>query len=367
MIGFINGVDWINVEAMKYWSFGSNYQKDIKSEVKNLIFSGKYIGALKMDGYYQRLIKDEDGNCFMIARNKNVNGEAINKIDWVPQIQKFMKKIPNGTVFLCECYLPSNPGSKNITSLLGCLKDKCLARQKAAEPLNFYIFDICAYNEVNFIDTSIEERVNLLKEYSKIYIDPFVKFATYYEGQELWDKIGEYLENGEEGVVISRKDCPIYFKRTPARMTIKVKKEIKNTIDCFFTGNISMPTRRYEGKNLEEWTYWVDLRNEEKIEKQLFSNYLNGESLEPVTKGFFNGWAGSLEIGVLKDNKVAPIGYLSGLSDEIKSDWKKYKGRIIEVSAMEVLPETHGLRHAKIVGFRDDLTIKDCQWEKIFG
>ena len=99
MKGFIGDIDWVNAEAQKYWSIPASYSDEKrKSEVVNAIYSGDYYGALKVDGYYQRLIKDEDGNCFMVARNKNVRGEAVNKIEWVPQIQDFMAQLPNGTV-----------------------------------------------------------------------------------------------------------------------------------------------------------------------------------------------------------------------------------------------------------------------------
>ena len=94
-------------------------------------------------------------------------------------------------------------------------------------------------------------------------------------------------------------------------------------------------------------------------------DYYNGAPIEPVTKPWFNDWAGSLEIGLIKDNKVVPIGWLSNLTEEIKSNPNQYKGKVIEVTAMEI-NETGGLRHAKVVGFRDDLTIKDCTWEKCF-
>ena len=68
MTGYVNGIDWVNCEAMKYWSFPKTYKKDSKAETKNLIFGGRYWGALKRDGYYQRFVKDEDGNMFMIAQ-----------------------------------------------------------------------------------------------------------------------------------------------------------------------------------------------------------------------------------------------------------------------------------------------------------
>ena len=145
MYGYVDGIDFRNIEAMKYWSFPKNYAHDKAQEIKNLIFSGDYYGALKVDGFFQRLCKDEDGNVMMIARNHNVKGEAVDKIEWVPQVQSLMEALPNGTVLLCEAYLPGDEGSRKVTSLLGCLKDKCLARQEAGKKLHFYIFIILHY------------------------------------------------------------------------------------------------------------------------------------------------------------------------------------------------------------------------------
>ena len=143
MTGYVGKIDWVNAEAMKYWSFtAATPPEKRRQEAHNMVFSGEMTGSLKVDGYYERLIKDEDGNCFMVARSKNVKGEAVNKIEWVPQLQEFMNELPNGTVLLSECYLPGNEGSQKITSLLGCLKEKCIARQEKGQKLHFYIFDV---------------------------------------------------------------------------------------------------------------------------------------------------------------------------------------------------------------------------------
>ena len=76
------------------------------------------------------------------------------------------------------------------------------------------------------------------------------------------------------------------------------------------------------------------------------------------------GMAGSLEIGVYQNNKIKPIGYLSGLSEEIKMNYDKYKMRVIEVTAMQ-LTDDKMLRHPKFIRFRDDKQPKDCLWEQI--
>ena len=369
MYGYVDGIDFRNIEAMKYWSFPKNYAHDKTQEIKNLIFSGDYYGALKVDGFFQRLCKDEDGNTMMIARNRNVKGEAVDKIEWVPQVQTLMDALPNGTVLLCEAYLPGDEGSRKVTSLLGCLKDKCLARQEAGKKLHFYIFDICAWDGKSWMKRPAEKRFEAVNKLPETLGNiPYVEYATYYKGAELWDKIGEYLESGREGAVITNTYCPIYEKRTPARQTIKIKKEINHTIDCFFTGHFTRPTKIYTGREVESWKYWVNSKTDERLpEGEHYTDYWKYGLIEPVTKGYYYDWAASLEIGVVKEDKVVPIGLLSNLTEEIKSNPDKYKGRCIEVSCMEVMEGTNGLRHAKMIDFRDDLTIKDCTWDKVFG
>ena len=371
MKGFVKDIDWINAEAMKYWSFTAGTPRAKQQEiVHNAIFGQDYIGALKVDGYYQRLVKDDDGNCFMIARSKNVNGEAVNKYEWVPQLHDFMAQLPNGTVLLCECYLPGKEGSRNITTLLGCGKEKCIDRQNKGQKLHFYIFDICAFMGSNLINKGISERVEVLNNLARLYPHDYVEWATYYEGEELWNKLADYLQSGREGIVLVRKDCPIYFKRTPARMSIKVKKEIRNTIDCFFTGKYMPATKDYTGKELESWPYWINEMTGQQFRGLLYKDYIAGKPIKPVTKGYFFGWAGSLQIGVLDaDGRTVELGWLSNLTEDIKATPRDYQGAPIEVTAMEINWDngTPTLRHAKMVQFRPDLSLADCTLEKIKG
>ncbi|MBQ5593337.1 MAG: hypothetical protein IIU76_02000, partial [Bacteroidales bacterium] len=168
---------------------------------------------------------------------------------------------------------------------------------------------------------------------------------------------------GGEGIVMTKMGTvPSPGKRT-ARKTLKVKKEISENIDCFFTGRGTPPTRLYSGKEIKTWKYWQNMRTGDKIEGLMYEDYKNGVALEPITKPYFHGWSGSLEIGVLKDGEVYPIGFLSGLADEIKADAWAQKMKCIEVTAMEILP-TGGIRHAKLERFRPDLAPTDCTYEK---
>lgn len=374
MIGFIDNYNFKEMEPMRYWAPPSSWTLEKKKETtQSRIFSGNWWAAEKKDGYFSKLVKDEDGNIMLFSRSRNVKGEFPEKHEWVPHLQSFFEDLPNGTCLLGELYLPSKPGSSNITSLLGCLKEKCVARQEIGEKLHFYIFDILAWEGKSFLNKEAIDRFIFLNEINIIKntnYNEYIHVAQYYNGKALWNKLQNILNNGGEGMVIVRDKSLYQPGKRPSKDCQKVKKELHETIDCFFTGHATAPTKEYTGKEIETWQYWLNERTGEKLNGEYYKEYFNGAPLIPITKPYFNGWAGSLEIGVIKNDKVVPIGYLSGLSDEIKANYKDYKGKVIEVGAMEVLYNNgkfSGLRHAKLVNFRPDLTIKDCTFEKIFG
>ena len=143
-----------------------------------------------MDGAFYKFIKDEDGNMELLGRSKSVSGDYLNKIEWVPQLMPFFESLPNGTCLLGEIYFPNNEGSNHVTTIMGCLKEKAIARQEAKEKLHYYIFDVLAYNNKVTYTNSVELRVNALKTLSLLYSKcPYVEWAEYYSGKELWDNL----------------------------------------------------------------------------------------------------------------------------------------------------------------------------------
>ena len=369
----IDGIDFQELEAEKYWSFAKSFKGDPKEETRNMIFSGNYLGARKMDGAYYRFIKDMDGNMRLQGRSKSVSGDYLCKLDHVPHLLPYFERLPNGTCLLGEIYFPKNEGSSNVTTIMGCLIPKAIERQEKGEKLHYYIFDVWAYDGKSYMNTKMEDRVARIDEMYNEWADDanherhsaigYVEFAHYYEGKELWTRLQGILANGGEGIVMTKKGTVPQPGKRPARKTLKVKKELQENIDCFFTGRGTPPTRIYSGKEIETWKYWQNMRTGEKIEGQLYKDYKDGVALEPLTKPAFYNWAGSLEIGVLKDGEVYPIGFLSGLADEIKADPGAQRMKCIEVAAMEIL-ETGGIRHGKLMRFRPDLEPSDCTYEK---
>lgn len=375
MYGYIDNIDFVNLPAEKYWSFSKTYKGNKKEEIKYMITSGNYIGSIKKDGHYARFIKDEDGNMILQGRTQSVSGEYLNKIDWVPQCHSFFESLPNGTCLLGELYFPNQKGSRKVTTILGCLKDKALARQEQGEKLCYYVFDVWAYNGKSLLNTSIETRINTYLDYEILdlfKVENYIIKAEYYNGEELWEKLGDALSNGEEGIVITRKDSHAEPGKRTARKTLKIKQEINDTIDAFIDGNYKPATRDYKGKTpLDQYSYWENIRTGEISGKCKFLEYTNGEPWEPVSRLYALGYAGSISFSVMKDGNPVHIGYISGITDEMRKgiveNPEKYIHKVFELSAMEIehIGESYSLRHGKIEKERLDKNYLDCDFSQI--
>ena len=271
----IDNVDfWDGFEAMKYWSHPKTYDiKRKKEEAKSYVLSGNFIGSRKMDGFWQMIIKDTHGNYFARGRSANVDGGYVNKIDWIPQIKKELSSLPCGTVLLGEIYFPNNEGSRKVTSTFNCLKEKCLDKQKK-EPLHYYIFDVLAYNGKSLINTPIETRINKYLEYELLDVlrGDYLEIADYKEGQELWNLYKEIIAAGGEGIVITNKTCKYLCGKRQARTTLKLKKELEDTIDAFIDGSYRIADKEYQGDKPETWNYWYNLKTGEKTTENKYQD-----------------------------------------------------------------------------------------------
>ena len=173
------------------------------------------------------------------------------------------------------------------------------------------------------------------------------------------------LADGGEGIVMTRASAPYQPDKRPSKDTQKVKKEIQDTIDCFIIG-ANAPTKIYTGKQIEDWTLWFDEKNEVCLpEKNMFKEYQCGAMIVPVTKNFYYKWAGSLKLGLVKNGVVEHFGDLSGLTQEVLSNWRDYIGKVCEVGGMEIDPESGHIRHPKFLGWRADKTPAECLWSQV--
>lgn len=374
----IDGYNFFEMEPERYFAPPSSWSQEKKQEwAENKIFSGEWYGAQKRDGAFFMFLKDEDGNMYLRPRSRNVKKEFVNKIDWVPHLHSFFESLPNGTCFLGEIYLPSDEQAKTTTSIMNCLVDKAIKRQEK-EKLVYYIFDCLADNGESLLNFKAIDRFLAVDDYSKDFFDENVEWANYLSGKELWNTIQGLLADGYEGVVITRGDSTYLPGKRTNKDTLKIKCELQETIDCVIIKS-NPPTKIYSGQEPELWEYWFNESTNEKIlakdflEKNhttIYAAYAEGTTVVPVTKNWFYGWAGSLQLGLYNKNKqIVHVGDLSGITEEVRKNWKDYIGTVAEISCMEISEDKNGnkgFRHPRLISWRTDKNPKECSLEQIY-
>lgn len=363
-------MELFNLPVQKYWEFTKKYTPEQKKEeILNRINSGNYIGSEKIDGHYNRAVIN-DGELRMESRVVSVKtGEHNDKKFHVPHIAAALtEKLPDNTVIIGELYYP-NSTSQDVGKILQCKPDKAIERQKQSGKLKYYIHDVWYYGGKSTMDLPYSERAAMVKEVIKPIFSKysFITFPEYEsEPKNILSLMQKVFDKGGEGIVLVDKESPVEPGKRTAWRTIKVKRELDSYIDCFFTGRIKNATKEYTGKEITSWEYWENLKTGEKMLGQYFNEVTLGKTLMPVTKNYFYNIPGSLEIGVMDREKVVPIGFLSGLADEIKANYKDYENKCCEVAAM-MFTEDGNLRHPKMIRLRPDLNPSDCTLEKYWG
>jgi ATP-dependent DNA ligase len=367
MKGYIDGYNFAELDVMKYYAPPASWSDEKKkAETRNRIFSGDWYGARKVDGALYVFLKDEDGNITLRGRSKSVNGEYLDKWDHLPQLEDWASEIPNGSCLLGEVYRPGDEGSKVTTTIMGCLTDKAIERQKEeSQKMHYYVFDVLAWDGESFLKKKAIDRFDFLITLWRAYPSKYVEYAEYVNGSALWDTLQELLLDGFEGMVITKGDSYYEPGKRPSKTTLKVKQELKETIDCVVIG-ANPPTREYNGKSIQTWKYWVHALSGDKLDiREWFNDYEKGAPYLPVTKNFYYGMAGSLKLGLYKDGQMIYFGDLSGLTEEILTNWEALIGRVVEVGGMQIDEESHHIRHPRMIGWRDDKKPTDCTWEQV--
>ena len=374
----IEGIDFYNLDAMKYYSVPSSWSAEKeKDNAVSKIFSNEWLGAQKRDGIFCMVGKNLDGEIFWRPRSKNTKSEFVNKVDWVPQFHSLLNGLDPGTVLLGETYLPKHESAKDTTSIMNCLLPKSLKRQEKEEyKLHLYVFDVLAENGKSYLQMKAADRFDLLNSFARAYPDEYVDWAQYYTGKELWDMLQNLLADGYEGMVITHKDALYQPGKRSSKVSLKIKKKVQETIDCVIIG-ANPPTKISGTKEPETWEFWFDEATLEKItasdylnktHNTIYGAYADGATVVPVTKNWFYGWAGSLKLGLYDNGQLIHVGDLSGVTDEVKENWKDYIGKVVEISCMEITTNQDGgwgFRHPRLINWRDDKNPVDCTINQI--
>lgn len=363
-------IDWYTSEPMKYWAFPASYSAQRrKDELQTMIDSGNYIYSQKWDGNWSRAIVGTDHNVLQtrgISKVTGTYGEVQKKVTWWNSVVSAFSK---PTVIIGEIYIEGGV-DRDIGSILRCLDDKALARQKT-KPARWRIFDVLCYEGTDLHDLPIIERVKFIRQVVARINNPLVTGNTYYLADNTtYDVLSQIFANGGEGIVMYRKDSTYEPGKRTARMTCKIKKELEQDADVVCMG-VTPATREYTGKEIEYWEYWQNLKTGEKIKGAYYLEYIQNHAYEPITKSFYYGWPGAIQCGAYNaDGKLVHVCDVSGINESLRQDLldnlDNYLFRPLKVTAMEVTPDG-SLRHPRFMGFRDDIAGSDCTLSKIIG
>lgn len=366
-----------DLTPMKYFSFPSSYSAQQKQErIEFLLNSQDYIYSLKTDGNWSRMIW-QDGEIVLqsraISKKTGTYGEFQDKVLFSDALREAFH---DTTLLIGEIYLDDGR-DKDVGTILRCLPDKALSRQKGDKILKYRIFDCWYYNGKNLLDAPILERIKYLPLAAKAINNELVSYVKYYEAKSdsFFDKLNTIFNNGGEGVVLYHKNMRPCEGATPSWQTLKVKQEMSIDADCFIYG-VEPPEKNYTGKEIETWQYWMNDKTGEKFCGNHYLDFYDGGALIPITKSYYHNWPGAIKCAVYDENHT-PITLCrcSGLTEEFREqlrdnydEWHMCPVKITGMMLSQDKDGNYSIRHPKLVTIRDvDMNVEDCTLSKLLG
>lgn len=381
-------------EPMLMWKLPTNK----RSQLTDICASGDYFASIKKDGSCYQFVKTPHFSYLFgrtVSRTTNLLTEKISNI---PHIKSALDCLPSNTVLVVEIYYPGGT-SKSVTPIMGALPNLAIKRQEN-NPIHAYIHDILYYDSVDLRNTGALDRYKILAAvWSKYELS---RFSFLELAQPIFDDIYEIgmlaLRNGEEGLVLRKKDGKWYPGQRPAWNTIKMKKMDSVDLVCVgvcdatveYTGKLDIGPN-YTGTEVDQWPYWCIFTTGFQLDNGILSKdhvKVRYERVDigdkkvikspefvtlPVTKGYYYGWKTAIEIGGYDENdQLVKIGTVSsGLTDEdcqnMAAHPENYIGHVFEFECMEKDNKERTLRHPALIGRRDDKDAKDCKIKEIFS
>ena len=264
-----------------------------------------YLASEKKDGTLVFGEIGPDRRMHLIARNKSVNGDYINRTSYAPHIsnRKYPKKLI-GTRVIGELYHPR--GFTPTSRILNSTPDNAQKLQKDIGELQYMPFDIYSYGDQTLTDAPYIDRLHTIRKFVKETGSPYIKNPNYRltNKRQFADKI---KTQGKEGVVYVQKDAPLFGGNW-----YKDKKRID--YDLKIVG-FTPGTGKYTGKGIGAFV------------------------VEDATGQY------RAKVGI-------------GISDTMRRDAyqhpQKYLNRIAKIEALELT--SHSLRHPKFLGLEDKTT-----------
>lgn len=345
---------WAMLEPMKYFDRPDDSKLSealLKKKYDMIENAGnEYIATQKWDGEWTMFIRGHNDDVLIRSRSlSSVTGKYGDKTLHLPHLAKEMLEWPEGTVVLAEvCFPTLGKVSTDVGTILRCLPDRAVERQRKDTWLVGKVFDILSWNGENLMEIGYYDRLKLVLE--KFSDENKWFFHTFVYDRDFQSYADEIIRAGGEGVVIQRKDSTYTPGKRPAWQTLKLKQRMEEMELPVISAKD--PTKEYQGKDIVSWKYWERIDGS-LSEGQLYNS--NEAGLTAVSKAYYYGW----KMGVTVDFEGTMVDVSSGLTDEDR-EWlaTEEAKRTIDsghlyatIKAMQVA-SLGGLRHPVILKLR---------------
>lgn len=293
-----------------------------------------------------------DGCHYLCYGGRFMSTDNVEKTDNYPHLWEFFAKLylPN-LILDGEINYPGKT-SQFCTRVTGSSPDVAKAFQNEYGPIHYTMWDILRTPRGTWlINTPYSERRAILEQfYNKFIKGSSMEQYIHLTDMRIKDKkafFEDIIASGREGIVLKKLDSLYVMGKKPMWQWMKLKQ--KDTADLIITG-FKDPTVEYNGKNIESWTYWKEVKGE----------------LRPVTKDYYNDWIGALELGAYVNGQLTFVCTCSGLDEGLKATISKNRnlfiGKVVKISYMEKT-EAGYPRHPRFEMFHESKTATECTWE----
>lgn len=308
--------------------------------MEELLRSPEYSAEEKIDGCH-----------YLCYGGRFLSTDNVEKTDNYPHLRDFFFRLGMPNLILDgEINYPGKT-SQYCTRVTGAASDVAISFQNANGVIHYTMWDILRTPKGTWLlNVPYVKRREMLEEFYNRFIAG-TEMAHYIHltkrcvtgKKEFFEDI---INSGLEGCVLKRNDSLYVMGKKPMWQWMKLKQ--KDTADLFVSG-YKEATIAYNGKQIEAWPYWKEI---------------NGV-LQPVTKDYYMGWPGALELSAYVDGQITKICTCSGLNEEMKASLaanpSAYLGKVCKISYMEKT-EAGYPRHPRFEMFHESKTAVECVW-----
>lgn len=315
--------------------------KNHLKKLEEIIKSEDYLAEEKVDGCH-----------YMMVSCRFFSTEGIEKTNNYPHLRDFFSSLEMFNLILDGEINYPDKTSQFCTRVTGASTDGAISFQNAYAPIHYTVWDMLRTPRGTWLlNEPLWKRRKILEEFYLRYIkgtqlEQYIHLSTtnYQDKQAFYNSI---IAAGKEGIVLKRLDSLYIMGKKPMWQWIKLKQ--KDEADLFISG-YDEPTVRYSGNNIENWPYWREVNN----------------ILCPVTKYYYMGWLGALQLSGFVRNEVKQICTCSGMDEtmreQLSSNKNYYLNKVVKISFMEKT-EAGIPRHPRFEQFHESKTPKECTWE----